>query len=345
MPITKRKVAIVGAAGYTGEELIRLIIRHPHLELTTITSRENQGNPLSSVFPRYSHLDIKFTSPTIENIENSAEIIFLCLPHGLAGEYAKPLLESGLTVIDISADFRLKNSETYKKYYHKEHPAADLLSLAVYGLPEKNRNLIVDAQLIACPGCYPTSIILPLFPLLKEKIIRPTNIIVSSMSGVTGAGRKNETPYLFAECNESIRPYSIINHRHKPEIEQELMDFTDGIPVNLTFTPHLVPINRGICSTIFLEPIDAHFEIGMLERIYREFYQAEPFIRILPHGTLSDTKNVFHTNFCEIGFDYDPISGKIILTSAIDNLTKGAAGQAIQCLNILCNYNEMVGLM
>ncbi len=338
------KVAIVGAAGYTGEELIRLISGHPCLEIGCITSREYAGQHVASVFPRFSEWNLSFVEPNIDTIASSCELAFLCLPHGLAIEFAVPLSDKGVKIIDLSADFRLRDPEAYKHYYDLEHPASELLDTAVYGLPEKHRESIRSSSFVACPGCYPTSIILPVAPLLKAEVASPDDIIVCSMSGVSGAGKKVALPFLFSECRDSVRSYNIKAHRHIPEIEQELSDSSPHGTVGLTFIPHLIPINRGLHSTIILSPCRQNVTVDDIARIFHDHYGSEPFVRMLPCGSLADTKNVIYSNTCEIGFDFDPRTEKILLTSAIDNLTKGASGQAIQCLNIMYGLDEGTGL-
>ncbi len=340
----KTHIAIVGAAGYTGEELLRLLSRHPQVEIAAITSRASAGRLVGSVFPRLADLELHFIEPDIATIAAAADTAFLALPHGTAAEFAAPLLEAGLKVIDISADFRLRSHDDYREYYGGDHPAPALLGTSVYGLPEKNRAALKGAQLIACPGCYPTSIILPVSPLLSSGIASSDGITVCSMSGVSGAGRKPSVPLLFAECNESVRPYNIVRHRHLPEIEQELADAAPADSVTLNFIPHLVPVNRGIHSTIVLE---AAGEVGpeRVGQVLRDAYDGEPIVRVLPHGSLADIKNVALTNVCEIGFDHDQRTDRIIVSSAIDNLTKGAAGQAVQCMNVAHGYPETTGLI
>ena len=343
--MNKIRVAIVGAAGYTGEELLRLLLGHPLIEITCITSRENAGKSLGDIFPRYAETVLTFSEPDVEKIAESAELVFLCLPHGLASEFAIPLINKELKVFDISADFRLKSAEKYKQYYGANHPAPEFLSQAVYGLPEKNREQIKMASLIACPGCYPTSAILPIYPLLKKKLIQSNSIRVCGMSGVTGAGRKAQMPYLFPECNESIRSYSTTGHRHLAEIEQVFEETAGGDRVEIGFSAHLIPVNRGLYTTTYATIRDPKTEISEIESTLRSCYDHEPFVRLLPNGKLPDTKNVVYTNLCEIGFDIDPRTGSVILTSAIDNLTKGASGQAVQCMNIVCGFDERKGLI
>jgi N-acetyl-gamma-glutamyl-phosphate reductase len=340
-------VAVVGASGYTGEELVRLLLRHPQADLVVVTSRQFVGKPLAEVYPRTGfHSTAKtltFTDASPEKIAAEAEVVFLALPHGVAVEFAAPLLKADARVIDLSADFRIRKAATYREFYGHEHGAPDLLADAVYGLPEIYRERIRDARLIACPGCYPTSILLPVIPLLREKLIKPPSIIANSMSGVSGAGRKAELDYLFVECNESVRPYGVPKHRHLAEIEQEL-SAAAGDTVTIQFTPHLVPVNRGILTTLYLAPTDVGQDPTRIEAAFRENYGDESFVRLLDEKTLPDTKNVVGSNFIEIAWRHDPRTGRLIVMSAEDNLVKGASGQAIQCFNIMCGYEESAGL-
>lgn len=339
------KVAIVGASGYMGEELLRLLWRHPQVELTAVTSRTYAGQPVAEVFPRLADANLCFAAPDAAAIAGEAQVAVLALPHGLAAEYAAPLLQAGVTVIDISADFRLRDAAAYRTYYKADHPAPELLQDAVYGLPERYREQIGQASLIACPGCYPTGILLPTAPLLATGLATPEGIIVSSISGVSGAGRKTELPYLFAECNESVRPYVVVGHRHTPEIEQELAVAAGIDQIQMNFAPHLAPVTRGLHSTVFLLAAKPDLQLTDIGQALETAYTHEPFVRVLPAGQLADTKHVTHTNVCEIGYAYDPRTGRIIISSAIDNLCKGGSGQAVQCLNISRSYVETTGLI
>lgn len=348
----KKRVAIVGASGYSGEELINLLLRHSGIELVAVTSRQYEGKTIAEVHPRFGNFPVarklKFTNPQPESLAEQAEVIFLALPHGVAASYAIPLVKSGRKVIDLSADFRLKSPEVYKEFYGHDHPAPDLLKISVYGLPEIYRDQIRKAALIASPGCYPTSILLPLIPLLRKKVIDPFHIIVNSLSGVSGAGRKAEVDYLFCECNESLRAYGIPKHRHLSEIEEQL-SFAAGTKVVVQFTPHLVPVNRGILTTICLTPSDAFRNSTVelinseIEKTYSEFYSSSIFIRVLGNN-LPDTKHVTGTNVIEFGWRVDARTKRIILVSAIDNLVKGAGGQAVQSMNIIFGFEETQGL-
>jgi N-acetyl-gamma-glutamyl-phosphate reductase len=359
------QVAIVGASGYSGEELVRLLLSHPFAVLKAVTSRQYAGRALGDIFPRFANhpraRSLRFTEPNIEVLAKERPIVFLALPHGLAAEFAQPLLRSGCKVIDLSADFRTKSTSVYKEFYAHDHTAPDLLGKSVYGLPEVYRAQIQTSSLIACPGCYPTSILLPTIPLLKAGLVSPIGIIADSLSGVSGAGRKAELDYLFVECNESVRPYSVPKHRHLSEIEQEL-SLAAGETVTIQFTPHLIPVNRGILTTLYLQlgakatggaawsstGLDAAAlaEIGQqISECYRTAYAQEPFVRLLEGKALPDTKNVVGTNVIEIGWRLDPRTARLIVMSAEDNLVKGASGQAIQSLNIICGWPETTGLL
>lgn len=329
--MTKLQVAIVGASGYSGQELIRLLLQHPQVEISCFTSRQYAGQPVAGMFPRLrGRINATFVEPTAAAI--TGDVAFLALPHGVAAEFAPDLLQKGVRVLDLSADFRLKSAATYREFYDHEHPAPALLARAVYGLPELHRAAIRQAQLVACPGCYPTSIILGATPALQCGLAKRAGIIVASMSGVSGAGKKVADEYLFTEVNESARPYGIPKHRHLSEIEEQL-------GTTISFAPHLIPLNRGIISTLFLEGLNPADALA----VYREFYKGEPFVRVTE--TMPDTKNVAQTNYCDITVRPDPRTNRLVVCSAIDNLTKGAAGQAVQCLNVMAGWEETIGLL
>ena len=351
----KKKVAIVGASGYSGEELVRLLLRHPHAELTAVTSRQYAGQPVAQVYPRFAGhpraTSLRFSDANADLLSRQAEVVFLALPHGVAAQYAAPLLHQGCQVIDLSADFRLKSPEVYREFYQHDHPAPELLDGSVYGLPEIYRDRIKTASLIASPGCYPTGILLPVLPLLRDNLIDPAGIIANSLSAVSGAGRKIESDYLFVECNESVRPYGIPKHRHLSEIEQEL-SLAAKRPVTVQFSPHLLPVNRGILTTLCLQPLARPRETpdwdaldSRITAAYQTAYGNEPFVRLLEGDSLPDTKNVSDSNFIDIAWRIDPRTGRLIVISALDNLVKGAGGQAIQCFNILCGFPETSGLV
>ena len=344
------QVAIVGASGYSGEDLVRLLLSHPQAELAAVTSRQYAGQTVAQVFPKFAHhpraKTLRFSEPKAELLAKQAQIVFLALPHGVAAEFAVPLLQLGCQVIDLSADFRVKSAAVYKDFYAHDHPAPELLAQAVYGLPEVYREQIRKASLIASPGCYPTSILLPTLPLLKAGLIQPASIIADSLSGVSGAGRKAELDYLFVECNESVRPYGIPKHRHLSEIEQEL-SIVAGTQITIQFTPHLIPVNRGILTTLYLTPTDnnAASLVSRLTACYQAAYANEPFVRLLEGKALPDTKNVVGTNVIEIAWRHDPRTGRLIVMSAEDNLVKGAGGQAVQSMNLMCGFPEPAGLI
>lgn len=345
--MTKTKVVVVGASGYTGEELIRLVLGHPQVDLVAVTSRQWAGKTIAEVFPRFVHYKtattLKFSDSDAKQIGRDASVVFLALPHGLAAEFAKVLLVAGTRVIDLSADFRVKDENVYQEFYGHSHPAPDLLGRSVYGLPEIYREKIRDAQLVACPGCYPTSILVPLRPLIRRRAIARNTISVMSMSGVTGAGRKAEMDYLFSECNESVRPYGVPKHRHLSEIEQELSLLADD-KVVIQFTPHLVPINRGIVTTIYADI--ASNVVNMDPAVlFKSAYGDEPFVRLLGDTRLPDTKNVAGTNFIDIAWKIDKRTNRIVMMSAIDNIVKGASGQAVQCMNLMVGLPETTGLI
>lgn len=345
--MTKSKVAVIGASGYAGEELVRLLLGHPNVDLVAATSRQLAGKTLAEVFPRFAHLKtanaLKFSDSDAKQIAHDASVVFLALPHGLAAEFARPLLSAGARVVDLSADFRIKDTSVYEEFYGHAHPAPDLLGQSVYGMPEIYRDQIRDAKLVACPGCYPTSILIPLRPLIRRKAIDRKTILVSSMSGVTGAGRKTEVDYLFSECNESIRPYGVPKHRHLSEIEQELSILADE-KVVIQFTPHLVPINRGIITTIYANIADNVVKMD-LALLFKGAYGEEPFVRLLGDARLPDSKNVAGTNFIDIAWKIDKRTHRIIVMSAIDNIVKGASGQAVQCMNLMLGLPETAGLI
>jgi N-acetyl-gamma-glutamyl-phosphate reductase len=340
------KTAIVGASGYTGMELLRLLLAHPQVELVAATSRQSAGTALGLAFPRFAKVPgsgLLFSEPDPAAIAaTGAEVAFLALPHGVAAGIARDLLEHGLRVIDLSADFRLRDPAVYAEYYEHPHVAPDLLEMAVYGLPELRAAAIRDARLVASPGCYPTSILLPLLPLLRANLIDPATIVVNSMSGVSGAGRKAEMSLLFCECNESVRAYGVPKHRHLSEIEQEL-SLAAGTKVTITFIPHLIPVNSGILTTTTAMLWDG-VTAATIGQALDAAYTNAAFVRLLGRGGCADTKNVTRTNFIDIGWQHDPRTGRVLLMSAEDNLGKGAGGQAVQCFNLMCGFSETAGL-
>lgn len=339
------KIAIIGASGYTGLELLRLVFCHPNAEVVAITSRSHAGQKVTDVFPRFQGhpgTDIAFIEPDMKTVAaTGAEFAFLALPHGAAAPFAKELLNLGLKIIDLSADFRLDDAAVYADFYDHPHPAPELLCEAVFGLPEVYQDDIKKARLVASPGCYPTSIMLPLLPLLREGLIDHSTINVSSMSGVSGAGRKADISIIFAEVNESVRSYGLPRHRHLSEIEQELGKAA-GEPVTISFVPHLIPVTAGICTTTFAKLTGDYSQVTtVLEAAYAD----APFVRLRGSGVSPDTKHVTGTNYLDIGWHHDPRTNRLILQSTEDNLGKGAAGQALQSFNLMAGHPADAGLL
>ncbi|MCX7792838.1 MAG: N-acetyl-gamma-glutamyl-phosphate reductase [Thermodesulfovibrionales bacterium] len=334
-------VAICGGSGYTGVELLRLLLQHPDVEIKVLTSEKSAGKKIYEVFPHLKGIsDLTLEPLEKESIKDRADIFFLALPHGTSQEVADYLIKNGKKVIDLSADYRLKDPNIYEQWYKTPHRFVDTLSQAVYGLPELYREKIKKASLIANPGCYPTGAILALYPALKAGIIDESTIIIDAKSGVSGAGRKAELNYSFSEVNESFRAYGITNHRHTPEIEQIINEIS-GRSVRINFTPHLLPLDRGILTTAYVKLKKDISEDDILH-LYREAYKMELFIRITDH--LPDIKYVRGINFCDIKPVVNKRTGTLIVVSAIDNLVKGAAGQAIQNMNIILGIEETKGL-
>ncbi len=342
----KLRTAIVGASGYSGEELVALLARHPQVEIVAVTSRQSAGQTVAEVFPRMAGsviAGIKFVEPSLDALKQSgATTVFLALPHGLAAEFAAPLRKAGIQVVDLSADFRLKSADVFAEFYGEKHPAPGLLAESVYALPEIcGSDALKGAGLLACPGCYPTSILVPLVPLLRAKLIEPDPIVINSLSGVSGAGRKADVALLFAECNESLRAYGAPKHRHLSEIEQELSSAA-GEKVTVSFTPHLVPVTRGMVSTIVVKPTKGT-DAKAVEAAWHGAYKDRTFIRVVPH--LPDSKHVTNSNFIDMAVREDARTGRLLLFSAIDNLGKGAAAQAVQAFNISQGWDETTGLV
>lgn len=334
------RTAILGASGYTGAELVRILLHHPSVELRTLTADRHAGKPFDAVFPQFGGRGL----PDLIRIEDadwdSHDLVFCCLPHGTTQEVIASLPET-LKVVDLSADFRLSDVATYAEWYGHEHRAPTLQEEAVYGLTELAREQVRAARLVANPGCYPTSAILPLAPLLDEGAIEP-EIIVDSKSGVSGAGRAAKEANLFAEVSEGIHAYGIAAHRHAPEIEQELSRAA-GAPITVNFTPHLMPMNRGILSTVYVR-LAGGAGADDLRAVLTERYDAEPFVRVVPEGTIPATRHVRGSNHCLIGVFPDRLPGRAILVSVLDNLVKGAAGQAVQNMNLVCELPETTAL-
>lgn len=336
------RTGIIGATGYVGQQLAWLLHQHPGASINFLTSHTYAGIPFNKVYGQYSKIiqDICITMQEMDEYLGQTDVVFIALPHGKAFDIAGKCLERGVKVIDIGADFRLKDAQVYKQWYKLEHNARELLPKAVYGLPELKRDYIKDADLIANPGCYTTASILAMAPLVKAGIIDNSSIIIDAKSGISGAGRAAKTDFLYGEINESFKAYGIASHRHTPEIEQEL-SILRGDEITLSFTPHLVPMNRGILATCYGN-LKKDISEEELYELYMAEYGNEYFIRILEE--LPQTRWVKGTNFCDIALRVDKRTNRVIVVSAIDNMIKGAAGQAIQNMNILFNTKENEGL-
>lgn len=335
------KVGIVGATGYTGSELLRLLVRHPEVQIQAVTSRTEKGKPVTDLFPNLrGYLDHKFIDPESAEL-NSCSLVFFATPNGTAMKQVVPLLNAGVKIIDLSADFRLKDPLVWSQWYGSEHTATELLKQAVYGLPEINRKEIEKANLVANPGCYPTAIILSLIPLLQAGCIDVTSIIADAKSGISGAGKKVAVNYLYTETSESFKAYGVSGHRHLPEICQALSTII-AEPASLTFVPHLVPMVRGIHATVYSK-LNKTKTVD-LQKLFQEHYKNEPFVDVLPSGAHPETRSVRGSNFCRLAVHVPQNGSTVVVLSVIDNLVKGAAGQAIQNMNIMFGLDEKSGL-
>ena len=338
----KTRVGIIGATGYTGAELLRLLLRHPQVELTALTSQKYAGIPIDQVFPTLmKHLPLKCEELKVETISEKADFIFTAVPHKTAMEVVPLFHRQGKRIVDLSADFRFKNAALYEKWYQK-HTSADLLPESVYGLPELHREKIRKAKIVGNPGCYPTGALIGLIPLVKKGMISLENIVIDSKSGVSGAGRDVVLESLFCEVNEGVKAYKIFAHRHTPEIDQELGQLAQK-EISVTFVPHLIPVDRGILSTLYVR-LAKKMKTEELLNVYQEAYREEPFIRVHPEGKLPSTKNVRGSNLCDIGMTVNDSDGRAVIVTAIDNLVKGASGEAVQNMNIMLGYPETMGL-
>jgi N-acetyl-gamma-glutamyl-phosphate reductase len=335
-------VGIYGGSGYTGQELMKILIRHDESKVIAVTSRKYKGIPVADVYPIFRGLtEAEYVDASPEDLAGLCDVVFLAVPHGEAMEVAPLFLDSGTKVIDLSADYRLRDINVYESWY-KRHTSPHLIDRAVYGLPELYRDDIVGSDLVANPGCYPTGVILGLAPILKESVIDASSIIVDSKSGVSGAGREPSTGSLFCEVSEGFKAYKIGNHRHTPEINQELSVLA-GRDVVVTFVPHLIPVNRGILSTSYAT-LQKKTSIGELIGMYKQFYRDEQFVRVADEGMFPNISSVKGSNYCDIGLTLDERTGRVIIVSSIDNLIKGASGQAVQNMNIMCGLPEDTGL-
>lgn len=336
------KVGIIGGTGYVGAELIRLLMNHRKVEISAISSVSFNGKDLSSIYPNFYNISSLICSDENEVIDKS-DVIFAALPHGLSEHIAKKVLAKNKICIDMGADFRLSDENVYKKWYNKNFDIPELHGTEIYGLPELHREKIKKSKLIANPGCYATSIELALIPLISKGLIEETGIIADSKSGATGAGRSLSQNTHFTDCNESLSAYKIANHRHIPEMEEILNEVSSSKNVKLIFTPHLLPINRGILSTIYTTPKNK-INLVDIHKQYTAFYEKEPFVNVLPLGEVAKINNIKLSNYCQISLHYDEGNNKLILISCLDNMIKGAAGQGIQNMNIILGFWEKEGL-
>ncbi|WP_248929454.1 N-acetyl-gamma-glutamyl-phosphate reductase [Paenibacillus hamazuiensis] len=337
------RAAIVGSTGYGGVELIRLLLTHPKVTITSVVSSSSAGTPIADGYPHLNqilldHLD----GVDVELMRQKADVVFLATPHGVSTELAPKLVDAGLKVIDISGDFRLKNAEVHEKWYKHKPAAASYVEKAVYGLSEVFGDEVRGADFVSNPGCYPTATSLGLVPIVKAGWIDPKSIIVDAKSGVSGAGRGLSLLVHYSEINENFLAYKVNKHQHTPEIEQTLSRIA-GEDIVMTFTTHLVPMTRGILSTIYVNMKERHSEDEVIE-LYRQYYEGRPFVRIRPKGKYPATKEVWGSNYCDIGFSLDERTGRLTIISVIDNLMKGAAGQAVQNLNLMMGWDETEGL-
>lgn len=338
--MNKLKIGIVGGTGYTGVELLRLLCMHPNAELTAITSRSETGLPVADMFPSLRGLvDIAFSDPAKADLDG-CDVVFFATPNGIAMQQAAALLEKGVRLIDLAADFRIKDISVWEKWYGMTHACPEMVGQAVYGLPELNREKIRSAQLVANPGCYPTSVQLGFMPLIKAGVVDEGALIADVKSGVSGAGRKAETHTLFAEAGDNFKAYGVAGHRHSPEISQGLIEMSAGKKIGLTFVPHLVPMIRGIHATLYTRLTKQ----ADLQQLYEDCYANEPFVDVLPQGSHPETRSVRGSNHCRIAVHRPQNGDTVIILSVIDNLVKGAAGQAVQNMNIMFGFAETAGL-
>ncbi len=339
------RVGILGAKAYTARELAVILTRHPHAEITALQGRDKEPLAFEAFHGQFRGRGLPPIVPAdLDALAANCDVVFLALPHMASIAYVPRLLEAGVRVIDLSADFRFRDPAVYEATYGIRHEAPALCAEAVYGLPELHRARIAGAKLVGNPGCYPTSVILALAPLVKNGLVQPGTLIADCKSGVSGAGRGLSDTVHYCEANESMKAYKVASHRHAPEIEDQL-SWLAGEPRLLTFVPHLTPMDRGICTTCYASLRDAGADEATIQKLYEDFYRGEPFVRVLPAGEFPNTKNVSFTNFCDVAVRVEKRLGRVIAMSAIDNLIKGASGQAVQCLNVACGWSETAGLL
>ncbi|MFT5483460.1 MAG: N-acetyl-gamma-glutamyl-phosphate reductase [Halieaceae bacterium] len=334
------KVGIVGGTGYTGVELLRLLALHPGVEVAMITSRAESGRRVDSLFPNLrGHFDLSFTAPDVDALA-ACDVVFFATPHNVAMNLVPELLARNTRIIDLSADFRIRDHQLWSKWYGEPHACPELLSDAVYGLPEINRDDIADAQLLACPGCYPTAIQLGFMPLLQAGAIDSTRLIANAASGASGAGRQAKIDFLLSEISDSFSAYAVSGHRHLPELEQGLAGMSETA-IGLTFVPHLLPMIRGIHSTLYAELLDSEVDV---QQLFEDCYRNEPFVDVLPAGVYPTTRSVKGANHCRIAVSRPGGGNTVVVMAVIDNLVKGASGQAVQNMNIMFGLDETLGL-
>ncbi|HRY28458.1 MAG TPA: N-acetyl-gamma-glutamyl-phosphate reductase [Elusimicrobiota bacterium] len=332
-------VSVVGATGYTGAELLRILLNHRHVKVKHVTSESSAGKRIDEVIPSLrKKYDLVLEKPDIARLAKESDVAFFALPHGVGGRAIAEFLRHGKKAVDISADFRLKDVKAYEKWYGVEHPAPDLLKKAVYGLPELWRERIRSAALVANPGCYATAATLALLPLLRHKLVDEDSLIVDAKSGVSGAGKKLSSMYHFSEVTENFQAYAVAHHRHTPEVEQTLSE-TTGRPTRITFVPHLVPMNRGILAAAYAT-LKKKTSAAAVRAVFENDYGREKFVRLLAGEEWPQTKNVAHTNYCDINLKVDERTNRVVVLSALDNLVKGASGQAVQNMNLMFGFDE-----
>ena len=337
------KVGIVGGTGYTGVELLRMLVNHPQAEVAVITSRAEEGMRVDELYPSLRGLlNIRFSQPDVKAL-SQCDVVFFATPHNVAMNMMPELLALDTRVVDLSADFRIRDHELWSKWYGEPHACPDLLAEAVYGLPELNRDVIKEAQLVACPGCYPTAIQLGFMPLLENNLVDDERLIANAVSGVTGAGRQAKVDNLFTEVSDSFKAYAAPGHRHLPELEQGLLDVS-GRELTLTFIPHLVPMVRGMHATLYTELTDTAVSLDEIQRLFEDRYADEPFVDVMPAGSHPQTRSVRGANHCRLAIHRPQGRDTIVVLSVIDNLVKGASGQAIQNMNIMLGLDETAGL-
>ena len=342
--IDKKSVGIIGASGYGGVQLVRLLLEHPAVDIVYLGGDSSAGKQFASIYPHLAHcVDLSIEKIDLDEVASRCDVVFLGLPNGLACEIAPKLIEKGCKVLDLSADYRFSNLDTYTAWYKKEREDSAIAATAVYGLPELYRDKIKESQLIGCPGCYPTASLLALAPLLKQGLVEPETAIIDAKSGTSGGGRQGKINLLLAEADNSLCAYGVASHRHTPEIE-EICSFLASQELTVQFTPHLIPMVRGILSTVYATLRDPGLVREDLITIYNAFYRSSPFVKLLPNGVYPQTKWACGTNLCYIGIQVDSRTGRVIVMSAIDNLIKGQAGQAVQCLNLIMGWEETLGL-